>query len=471
MNAGGHERKLKLIHHSNSCPSTSTTCSSSSSSSSNNTSNCINGPSSSTSLFSSSSSSSTRDTSGAAAATLFVSTLTNEADKDLSRIKRKIPQQNVVLRLIKRETHVCPPATQSHVARTFHQNVFPNFTVVNVEKPPCYLRKFSPDGRHFVAISSDQTSIEIYEYQGPAVAESLLRNARGEYTANSTDQESLAIRSKIFEQFFKLKHLVSVASNGEQLNRECSLFTDNGRFVIVGSASYVPEEPHPNFFDVFRNNESVSPNPRHPLEDYSLHIVDLVNGALSDTRTFKVDKIFLSHNQGLYLYRDTLAVLSVQHQTIHIFQVTAEGTFIDVRKIGRQCYDDDDYVLSHGEPTFRPVREGTINSLKHRLLVFLYRHALHCSEQEGSPRPLRRFFQYFDQFRQLRMWKMQLLDEDHLLIKYASEEVVTLHGSDPNSQPAFFVIYNMITTQARHPLTHLLRLFITRHLFLYLMLL
>ena len=32
----------------------------------------------------------------------------------------------------------------------------------------------------------------------------------------------------------------------------------------------------------------------------------------------------------------------------------------------------------------------------------------------------------FNQIRWLRIWKMQLLDEDHLLIKYASEDVVTL---------------------------------------------
>ena len=44
----------------------------------------------------------------------------------------------------------------------------------------------------------------------------------------------------------------------------------------------------------------------------------------------------------------------------------------------------------------------------------------------------RRFFQYFDQLRQLRMWKMQLLDENHLFIKYTSEDVVTLRVTDPS---------------------------------------
>lgn len=38
---------------------------------------------------------------------------------------------------------------------------------------------------------------------------------------------------------------------------------------------------------------------------------------------------------------------------------------------------------------------------------------------------------------------MQLLDETHLMIKYASEDVVTLKSTEPNSQSSFFVIYNM----------------------------
>lgn len=90
--------------------------------------------------------------------------------------------------------------------------------------------------------------------------------------------------------------------------------------MIVGSAS--PDDVHSlDHFDMYRNNESVTPNPRSPLEDYTLHVVDMEMGRLCDSRTFRHDKIYLSHNQGLYLYRHTLAVLSVQHQTIYIFQV------------------------------------------------------------------------------------------------------------------------------------------------------
>ena len=42
---------------------------------------------------------------------------------------------------------------------------------------------------------------------------------------------------------------------------------------------------------------------------------------------------------------------------------------------------------------------------------------------------------------------MQLLDEHHLLIKYAGEEVVTLKSVEPNAQPSFFVVYNIFKAE------------------------
>uniref|UniRef100_A0A4Y7MVP7 Probable NADH dehydrogenase [ubiquinone] iron-sulfur protein 7, mitochondrial n=1 Tax=Daphnia pulex TaxID=6669 RepID=A0A4Y7MVP7_DAPPU len=364
----------------------------------------------------------------------------------------QLQKKNVVIRLIRRETHVKPG--NYHICRSFYQSVVPNFTIVNIEKPPCYLRKFTPNGKYFIAFSSDQTSVEVYKYLGPSAVEDLLTDVPGtrEFVGNDTN-EAVNLRSKVFSKFFQLKHTIAVTPVGEQLNRECSLFVGDGRFVIVGSASYVPEEPQPNFFDIFRNNESVSPHPRSPLEDCSLHIVDIVNGRLCDTRTMKTDKIFLSHNQGLYLYEDTLAVLSVQHQTIYIYKISHDGYFADVKTIGRFCFDDDEWLINQVRGLWpsgqlvRPFREATVNALKHRLLVFLYRRAINMAEAEGNLFHVRKFYQNFDHIRALRIWKMQLLDESHLLLKYASEDVVTLRAPDPNTQPAFFVVYNMENAQ------------------------
>ncbi len=376
--------------------------------------------------------------------------------------RRRISPQNLVIRLQRREIYSCRQnRSQFNVLRAFHQNVLPNFTVVNIEKPPCFLRKFTPDGRYLLAFSADQTCIEIYEYRGPSAGSYLLRDVPSgqEFTTNGNDEQSVRIKSKIFDSFFKLKHVVNVATNGEQLNRECSLFTDDSRYVIVGSAAFIPDESPPVYFDIYRNNESVSPSSRSPLEDYSLHLIDIVSGRVCDKRIFKTDKIFLSHNQGIYLYQNTLAVLSVQHQTIHVFQISKDGLFIDAKSIGRFCFEDDEFLVSsvamrersgtggRQSTTVRPFRENTINALKHRLMVYLYRRAELESRLKGNYVPIRRFFQNFDQFCSLRIWKMQLLDENHLLLKYASEEVITLRLSDLNSPPSVFVVYNMITSQ------------------------
>ncbi|KAL0271707.1 UNVERIFIED_CONTAM: hypothetical protein PYX00_008713 [Menopon gallinae] len=360
---------------------------------------------------------------------------------------RKIPVQNVVIRLQRRETFGSNKGNQFHIARQFYQNVFPNFTVVNVEKPPCFLRKFSPDGKYFIAFSSDQSSLEIYRYQGCAAAGDLVNDCVGDHLSTHNNKSEV-IRNQIFKRFFKLKRVITVAESIQQLNRECSLFSNCGRYVIIGSASNVAED-RPNFYEIYTNNEAVTPNSRSPLEDYKIYLIDLENGDLCDWRDFKVDKIILSHNQGLYLYKDTLAVLSVQHQTIHIFQIS-NGRLINVRKIGRNCFEDDDFVLSCGIPmgsgpnVHRPFREATINCLKHRLLVFLYKRAKAISDEQCNPYEIRKFYQYFHQLNALRMWKMQLLDHDHLLIKYASEDVVTLKATEPtHSHTSFFMIYNM----------------------------
>lgn len=368
------------------------------------------------------------------------------------------PNQNIVYRLQERELGLgCrPSASTYHCSRRLHQNVVPNFSCINIAKPACFLRKFTPDGRFLVAFSADQTSVELYEYQGPSAAEPLLLNCTGDTCGLDNDPQSSEIRNSVFRTLFRLKHSICVAQNGEQLNRECSLFSPDCRFMIVGSAAFVAEESQLHYFDVYRNNESVSLSPRVPLEDYTLYLIDLRTGRLCDKRVFKTDKIFLSHNQGLYLHQQTLAVLSVQHQLIHLFLIQKdplldEGRIVDVRSIGRFCYEDDEFIISGvrlregRHRTVRPFRESSINSLKHRFLTFLYWAA--ATDPHDPVTRLRKFYQNFDQFVSLRMWKMQLLDDSHLLIKYAHEDVITLRLTDLNSPPSFFVVYNFVTTQ------------------------
>ncbi|CAL8123765.1 unnamed protein product [Orchesella dallaii] len=410
----------------------------------------------------------------------------------------RLQSQNIVTRLCGREVwgEYRRVGTEKYLQRSMYQSIYPNFTVTQVDKPPCFLRKFTPDGKHFIAFSSDQMSIEVYYFKGPQAANDLFvekgaqwlemikkseaaakkglgkkqqatldeqranlgfsdtygRGFADHISSEDRDTMSHEIRRKMFETFFKLKFRISVAPQGEQLNRECSLFTEDYKYMIVGSATYIQEEhaQHVHYFDTYRNNESVDPNLRYPLEDYSIHLVDIQHGILSDTKTFKTDKIFLSHNQGMYLYNNKLAILSIQHQTIHIFHVE-NGQFWEVQTVGRFCHEDDELLFSqvHQFLTVRPKEEAFLNSLKHRLLTHVFKKAYteaHDSEELDMSK-LSRFYQYYEQLKKLRIWKMQLLDEDHLLLKYSSEDVVTLKCSEPNSQHCLFVFYNIPKTE------------------------
>lgn len=85
---------------------------------------------------------------------------------DLGFKVKTVKDLSILHRLRNRETFISKPNTHHHVARKFYCNILPNFTIIDVENPPCFLRKFSPDGRYFVAFSSDQASLEIYSFKG-----------------------------------------------------------------------------------------------------------------------------------------------------------------------------------------------------------------------------------------------------------------------------------------------------------------
>lgn len=374
--------------------------------------------------------------------------------------KRKVQPRNIVLRLMHREIFYGNQNVSSFtVNRKFHQNLVPNFSVENIEKPNCFLRKFTYDGKYLMAFSADQTSVEFYEYQGPAAAAHLMSNISSTQSdhLNQTLPESVNIRKQIFNCFFKLKCSIPVANNNEQFNRECSLFTEDNRFAIVVSASFANEETA-LFYDLFQNNESLPLNPRSNLEDYTIHIIDIERGIVTARKAFKTDKIYLNYNHGIYLYKNTLAVLSSQHQTIYLFHITHKGELKEMRKIGRFCFEDDEFVLGKAEPpadparpisrayTVHPFREAPFTSLKHRLLVALFKYAKHKSWRSGNHTSLCEFFHNFGTFSNLKIWKMQLLDENHLLIKYEQEETVSSRDVFQRNWN-LFVVYNYRTAE------------------------
>lgn len=374
----------------------------------------------------------------------------------LSKIDRKVEEhlqsesfqarrgsnQNIVHKL--RQRQLLLGYSDMH-NRSFYHCIVPNYTEQGVQPPSGFLRKFSPDGHFLLAFSNNQRNVLVYNYLGASVGQTLF------YLGLSQED----IKLNLFDCFFKKRFSIPVALNDEHLNRECSLFTEDCQHVVVVSSAVIPEENYPDMLSLFTTNESLSFNAQIPLEDYTLYLVDIVRGIVTDSRPLKCDKIYLSHNQGLSLCNSTLAVLSILHQTIHLFEII-DGTFIALQQIGRFCYPDDVEVCSenyifgpdryHDAMSVHPFLERWYCTLKHRLLCFLIKEAENLSTPT-NPSPLENIFKRFNFLRSLRIGKMQLLDESHLLLKYSDIDVVTLNHSDPSSQQSLYVIYDIDTTQ------------------------
>lgn len=129
----------------------------------------------------------------------------NSLDASDQFVARKIKPQNIVCHLMRREHGIGQrPGTHQHAIRDFYKCIHPNLTVINVEKPAGFLRKFSPDGKHLIAFTLDQTALEIYRFNGIMAAAELINPWKPEVVPNSGADLPYMIRSQIFEKLFKV---------------------------------------------------------------------------------------------------------------------------------------------------------------------------------------------------------------------------------------------------------------------------
>ena len=365
------------------------------------------------------------------------------ADRFLRRCRWKGRSQNLVHKLVQRQLLVRCPAQAYHQRRSLYHCIVPNYTEQGVQTPPGFLRKFSPDGKILLAFSNDQRDVVVYEYLGAGAAQSL-------YESGEEEEEGVDV-GDLFGKFFKVRCTIPVAENGEHLNRECSIFTEDCQYAIVVSSEVIRDD-YPNMLDMLRNNESIASSSLSILEDYTVYLVDLIGGSVTDSATFKCDKINLSHNQGLSLCNSHLAILSIQQQTIHLFEV-ANGVLTHLQDIGRFCYPETSVTLPDLSviqpvsllPT-NAISEKWFTTLKHRLVCYLLRQA----EEQSTPAnrsPLVNYFNKYAAYKALRISKMQLLGEGQLLLKYANEETITQKPSDSSPQTCLYVFYDIETTE------------------------
>ncbi len=110
---------------------------------------------------------------------------------------------------------------------------------------------------------------------------------------------------------------LKLIDNNELINRECTLFFNNN-YVIVASSEVVSEDNLPPYEHIAANNESLHYG---FIENYTIYLVNIKEAKLNDKIRFKADKINLTHNQSLCLFKNTFTVLSQQNQTVHIYNI------------------------------------------------------------------------------------------------------------------------------------------------------
>lgn len=82
------------------------------------------------------------------------------------------------------------------------------------------------------------------------------------------------------------------------------------------------------------------------IEKITFHLLRLEDGEILDKKVFSNDFVNLTHNMGVFLYDDLLAIVSLRYQTIHILQIRDSGNLVDVRAIGEFCREDDELFLN-----------------------------------------------------------------------------------------------------------------------------
>ena len=138
---------------------------------------------------------------------------------------------------------------------------------------------------------------------------------------------------------------------------------------------------------------------------------------------------------------DRLAVLSIQHQIVHIFDVSL-GKFQQIAKLGPYGSSMHDEELLQIVQPFSPANTQMMGTLKHRLLTYLFfTRDSNCNQgqqlsQEQNANLLK-FHSQMDDVLHLRMFRMQWLDRDHVLLKLAPERVLlAMLGQATNGTPA-----------------------------------
>ena len=299
-----------------------------------------------------------------------------------SRLHRWIPKHNLVSWLRDRELGYARSRVNRSIARRTHvyRAVHPSYSILMCTVPQAvYIRRFSPTGKYLLAFSHDLESLIVYRYRGKptdgsvciddelhcslgferAYADLILCSPLTNYTrldesgehsrptlSDSVHCENL--RDRAFNKIFE--HHVSIpirsSSMGYSLNRNhiyCLFSRD--QYAIVCASKLVNEQQHPPYNQLVQSNEDLNPLSRFYFEHFLIFLIDYKQGTICQQLEFQFDRI------GLTIYKSTLAILSIQHQKLHLYHIDEKnGKLIELLTVGKFAQTEEEFLHRYSLP-------------------------------------------------------------------------------------------------------------------------
>ncbi|XP_011206910.2 DET1 homolog [Bactrocera dorsalis] len=324
----------------------------------------------------------------------------------------------------------------------FYKSFTPNLSILNVGSTLGFIRKFTPDGKLLLSFSVEHNCLCVYKYIGVGRVQHALYGIVDD-VVSATDQTGVLLA----KQLFPLLWTIPIFPDNEtdwQLHREFSIFIDEGRYVLIATKNIaahinIPRQYYLNFPDVFDDSD---------IFDFAFHLIDLHKGVISDVYRLR-DYVFLSHNYGVSIAGNTLAILSRCRQCIDVLEVR-EGKFYIKYQVNREQEttrreDLEHELQTNGVP--EPFIKGILSPLKQHILSYLYKEAI--SNEIERLAKLRIFYKNFKVYEEMFIAKIQLVDEDTLLLRYEIPKRSTSFDPDNENysshKPNFklFVFYSI----------------------------
>lgn len=408
------------------------------------------------------------------------------------------------------------------LTRQLYSAITPNETLYKVELPGGFLpRRFTPDGKLLIGYTRQGDGIRVYTFRYPGKP---LTELPSEINTSSQDDWQLKLEDDNFSRYFQfLYHSEIVQEPRHSLCKEFCLVSSDHQYMILASSAPSRSAPGES------RQYLCSLNSISALMDTIFYSVDMQTGQVVDTLCFQNDYILLPQHAGVSLFQNIFAVMSVQNQTIHLYQIMGTGYLRKLRSIGWFNNEDEESLLrqhiaketafrenqesamkmyehhglkrtasmadldqppSHTMPYFLPHR-ATFNSprstvsndalpvheledmssalpdpthadigdereqkyeedprlisgFRQKFMVYMFRQAASAKDSGVS---LRHFYCNFDAFAQMKLWRIQLLSGNRILIKLNIVTQTSGRQTEASIQLAVYVVYNIAAAE------------------------